>query len=169
VARFTRAEFESLPTERLSEAFFDRVFEEVPWGDENAIQPALETLPAGQRALVAIYVLTGEVNNGGFNQFFFNQRGNFAEEAREGFRLIGAEEHAALMDAAMERVLNEMGALQHYWGEGTLAAFSKSYGQTTLGKLDERFYELPDPYELLDHYIRLHPQEFVEEDDSMRH
>ena len=144
--------------------FFDRVFEEIPWSDPDAIQPSLGLLPAGQRALVAIYVLTGEVNNGGFNQFFFNQQGNFAEEARDGFRLVGSEEHAAVVDAAMERVLNEMGALEHYWGQGTLDAFMKSYGHTTLGALDEQFYALPDAYELLDRYMRLNPREFVEED-----
>lgn len=61
----------------------------------------------------------------------------------------------------MERVLNEIGALRHYWSEGTLEAFSKSYGHTTLGELDERFYALEDPYELLDAYMRTHPEDFV--------
>lgn len=161
MARLARSEFDALPDEKLSDAFYNRVCEQVPWADADAIAGALQALPAGQRALVAIYVLTGEVNNGGFNQFFFNKNGNFAEEALGGFRLIGALGHAEVVEAAMERVLNEIGALRHYWSEGTLEAFSKSYGHTTLGELDERFYALEDPYELLDAYMRTHPEDFV--------
>jgi hypothetical protein len=47
-----------------------------------------------------IYVreLDGEVDNGGFTQYFFNSAGNCANEALEAFRAIG-DEHAAKLVA----------------------------------------------------------------------
>ena len=61
---------------------------------------AVEELSPGQRALYVTWLVEGEVNNGGFNQFYFNSSGQFSGMAVDGFRLFGANKFADLMQRA---------------------------------------------------------------------
>jgi hypothetical protein len=61
--------------------------------------PARITQP--ERGLVAVYWLWGEVNNGGFDQYFFNSSGDDSEAALAGLREMGAPGAAALLERAM--------------------------------------------------------------------
>ena len=82
------------------------------------------------------------MNNGGFNQYYFNTDGKFASEAVNAFEYFGATEHAALMrDANSTRAL-EAAEMAKSKEEGTLEAFSESYEHSELGPLDDRFYNL---------------------------
>lgn len=65
----------------------------------------LATLPSPIRMGYTLVVLDSEVNNGGFYQFFTNSSGQVAHETLEDLRLIGAEEHAVLVETAIR--LNE--------------------------------------------------------------
>ena len=51
---------------------------------------------------VVLYVsnLQGEVNNGGFNQFYFNISGNYAHETHEALVFIGANKTADILKKA---------------------------------------------------------------------
>ena len=62
---------------------------------------AVAALPPGTRAVYTTWLVDLEVNNGGFNQFFFNPYGEFAGLALAGYELLGAEDYAAIMRAAM--------------------------------------------------------------------
>lgn len=55
------------------------------------------------RAELTIYLcqaLEGEVNNGGFSQFFFNSSGDYASETVEALREIGALKTAVILQKA---------------------------------------------------------------------
>jgi hypothetical protein len=55
-----------------------------------------------ERRLVAVYSLWGEVNNGGFDQYFFNSSGDEAGSALAGLKEMGALGSAVLLERAME-------------------------------------------------------------------
>lgn len=55
-----------------------------------------------ERRLVAVYWLWGEVNNGGFDQYFFNSSGDDSEAALAGLKEMGAPGAAALLERAMQ-------------------------------------------------------------------
>ena len=57
----------------------------------------------GLQMLWATQLVDDEVNNGGFNQYFFNRSGQWAMEAIEGFRLIGVVERAEIVKAAVDQ------------------------------------------------------------------
>lgn len=59
------------------------------------------TLSETERRLLAIESLEGQVNNGGFDQYFFNSNGNDAATALTGLKDVGATEATALLDRAM--------------------------------------------------------------------
>jgi hypothetical protein len=105
---------------------------------------AIRELPPGTRAIYTTWLVDTEVNNGGFNQFFFNPSGKFAGLALAGYELLGAEEYAGVMRAAIATFESERETLARYYAAETLEAFSESYRHTSLGEIDQRYYSLGD-------------------------
>jgi hypothetical protein len=89
-------------------------------------------------------MVEAEVNNGGFNQYYFNTDGKFATEAVRAFEYFGASEHAALLREANLARAAEADELAKFKDKGTLEAFSESYEHSQLGPLDDRFYKLSE-------------------------
>jgi hypothetical protein len=57
-------------------------------------------LNSSQKTLVIIGNLEREINNGGFNQFYWNSSGNYANETVESLKKIGAEKLAEIVNKA---------------------------------------------------------------------
>src|SRR5262245_10548228 len=116
----TREILASIPDEELEQALIDhlldiRIAERLK--DDYEI---LAGLSAGFRMLYSTWLLEAEVNNGGFNQFFWNSSGRFAREAVEGWKRIGAEQQAELTEEAIAIEAEERAAQQKYRDAGTL-------------------------------------------------
>ncbi len=58
---------------------------------ERLVARDWHTLSPGERRVVAIAELRTEVNNGGFDQYFFNTGGDHAETALEAAALVGTQ------------------------------------------------------------------------------
>lgn len=102
-----------------------------------------EELSESDRVLVTLWGLEADVNNGGFDQYFFNSSGDQAFYAERALRLIGANRMADIVARAVsffgdagvprDRTLRQE-ALDRVRGEsGSL-----------LDDLDRQFYEYPD-------------------------
>jgi hypothetical protein len=118
-------------------------------------------LPAGIRATYLTWIVEAEVNNGGFNQYYYNSDGRFASEAVAAFEYFGAQEHAALMREANAVRAREAAEMAKFKEKGTLEAFSESYEETKLGPLDDRFYKLTENLsQLRIARIRQSPEQF---------
>lgn len=135
-------------------------------GASDARFERVRRLSPGQRMVWGTLILDGEVNNGGFNQFFFNASGQYAVEAIDGFRLLGADEHAILVEEAIALFFEEVEKLRPFWSPRTLEGFAESYKHTDSGQLDQRYYELPDVTPLRVAYIRRHLAEFASQPDN---
>lgn len=62
----------------------------------------LSKLSYVQRVVLYVSNLLGEVNNGGFNQFYFNTSGNYAHETHEALVFISAHKTADILEQANE-------------------------------------------------------------------
>jgi len=74
-----------------------------PWAEYEQValvDPA--NLSAGHRRLLAIGSLRDEVNNGGFDQYFFSSAGNLAPIALEAAEQAGATELTSIIRQALE-------------------------------------------------------------------
>ena len=60
----------------------------------------LQRLTYSQRVVLYVANITREVNNGGFNQFYFNTSGNYAHETHEALLFIGANKTADILKRA---------------------------------------------------------------------
>ena len=88
--------------------------------------------------------MEGEVNNGGFNQYYWNTDDRYSEDAVDAFEFFSATDHAALMKKANGIRTHEAEIMKQHQKQGTLDAFSESYDDSKLGPCDDEFYALTE-------------------------
>lgn len=151
----------SIPDDMLEQAIVDYVGTKI--GDDWAnMREIVDALPASFRGVYATWWLEAEVNNGGFNQYFWNPYGYWVEDAIFAFERYGAREYADVSRKAVAMFLAESETHKEFRELGTLEAFSESYQHTELGDLDNEFWEIEqDLSELRITYIRANPEKFI--------
>ena len=55
-----------------------------------------------EKTFLYVEILEAEINNGGFDQYFFNSSGNYANETLESLKKIGAFNTAKLVEEAFD-------------------------------------------------------------------
>ncbi|WP_444996089.1 DMP19 family protein [Aliikangiella sp. IMCC44359] len=146
--------------EDLEQAIIDYIYSKI--GDDYDNQyNIVKGLSKGFQAIFTTWWVEAEVNNGGYNQYFWNSTGEFAFEALYGFREIGAPKNALLMEQAIKIAIKEIPKMKKYREKGTLEAFSETYKHTELNDLDDEFFKYPeDLSKLRISYIRSNPELF---------
>ncbi|QNR26010.1 DMP19 family protein [Croceimicrobium hydrocarbonivorans] len=149
---------------KLLQTIFDNIetiFEE----GEQYTKDKISKLTKGQQAIFSIWMLQAEVNNGGFNQFYYNSSGQFSEMAKDGLEYIGAEKLAELVEKA-NKTYSDIKAELDSKDDGTIESFSESYEDNPLNDFDHKFYEL-EKAENLDSlqivFIRENKEEFIKQ------
>ena len=128
------------PDHELIQTVFDNIETNFEVGEQFTIEK-IEKLSLGKQAIFSIWMLQAEVNNGGFNQFYYNSTGQFANMAKDGLELIGALKYAKLVEqsnSTFSTIKDELATNEKNSAEG----FSKSYQGNPLNKLDDQFYIL---------------------------
>lgn len=62
------------------------------------------TLPIKQRVTYTIIVFHGQIENGGFHQYFFNAYGQFGYLTVDSLKLIGSNQRADMLQTALDTV-----------------------------------------------------------------
>lgn len=148
--------------DELEQTIIDNIYEIVGDNYENEFEN-VSKLTKGQQAVFSTWWLEAEVNNGGFNQFYFNSTGKYAAMAEKGFKTIGALKLSELTSLA-NKIFNENKERIEGFDDGTLEGFSESYNENPLNDLAPQFYELYDLEnisELRIKYIRENTSEFT--------
>jgi hypothetical protein len=129
-----------------------------------ALDADLASLTAGQRALLALHWTVAEVCNGGFDQYFVNATADLAPEALAGFRRIGADRTAALLERALAAFPGGPPSRDREARMSALDALDGDERDALFEEFDERFYELMDAelYPRAATYVRAHPEEFIQ-------
>ncbi|NBG67157.1 DMP19 family protein [Acidiluteibacter ferrifornacis] len=70
------------------------------YGDE------MDKLTDEQKLFFYIQCLEREINNGGFNQYFFNSSGDFAHKTVKSLQTIGAKKTAVILQKAIDQFPN---------------------------------------------------------------
>lgn len=115
----------------------------------------LSGLAPKERVFFLVWSLEAEVNNGGFNQFFFNSSGDHATATAEALRAIKATKTSAIIDKAISIFGAEGPSRNRAQRQQQLKLFSEEQ-QERLSELDTNFYAYPDNLsELLSKYMML--------------
>lgn len=152
---------DEIADEDLVQAIFDYVSEVVIGNDWQNQYKKVKSLPIGFQHIFGLWLLEAEVNNGGFNQFFYNSSGEFLDEAKNGCITIGATKTAKIVSRAVETIMAEKEMQLEVRKKGTIEAFSESYKETRLGDCDTEFFKYEDNLqELQVQYIRKNKSDF---------
>ncbi|RKF38506.1 hypothetical protein BCY89_27195 [Sphingobacterium siyangense] len=147
----------------LLEVVYDNLFRKL----SPAYDKEYEIVLSWNKSRQAIYMISrleAEVNNGGYNQFYFNSSGQFAAALPEALKLVGATKFADLTERANSTFEKEKSKITEAQ-DGTVEGFSKSYENNPLNKFDEEFYKLNDVKNLQKiqvDYIRKNKKEFTD-------
>ena len=149
--------------ENLLQVVFDNLSEKQPADDEKEYETVLSWNKSRQ-AIYMIWVWEAEVNNGGYNQFYFNLSGQFYKHLPEALRLVGANKFAELTERANKTFERENDKITKHQ-DGTIEGFRKSYDDNPLNDFDTEFYDLYKTENLQQiqvDYIRKNKKEFTD-------
>lgn len=155
---------DTTPDDQLVQTVFDNLAEKLPQDYSKEYETVL-TFTKAQQAIYVIWCLVAEVDNGGFNQFYFNYSGQFAKLVPDALRLIKANKFADLVTRANETYEREKAIITKDQ-DGTLGGFSKSYNNNPLSGFDDTFYDLEkieDLQQLQINFIRNNKTDFTDE------
>jgi hypothetical protein len=110
---------------------------------ESPLQAHPERLGAAARTLWHVGWFQGEVNNGGFSQFFSNSAGNWAHESRAALRHIGAALCEELLEKALTLFPGGVAPVDRQKRYELLFAFEEREPQL-LEELSQAFYKRVD-------------------------
>jgi len=160
----TQETMDAIPDDDLEGWIFRYIIEERIKDDYEHEDEIVRSLPRGLQYVYATWLLEDEIDNGGFNQYFYNSWSEFQNEALEGFERMGAKEYAGLLSKAIAIHNKEKALHDKVKREGTLESFFDSYAETELTKLDKKFYSCTEDLSRLRiTYIRNHPEDFIGE------
>jgi hypothetical protein len=97
-------------------------------------------LTPDEQLLVVIWGLEADVNNGGFNQYYFNSYGNFARLASPMLRQIGANHMAQIVEEA-NALFGPAGPAQD---QDDRQRALEAMDEESWDPLDHRFWAYPD-------------------------
>ncbi|MEJ5961559.1 DMP19 family protein [Pedobacter immunditicola] len=159
----TEQDIDTASDQRLLHTVHDNLEQKHP----EDYQREYETVMAWNKSRQAIYMiwaLETEVNNGGYNQFYFNSSGQFYKHLPQMLRLIGANKFASLTQKANDVFEHENKKITKHQN-GTIEGFSKSYDDNPLNEFDTAFqhlYQNEDLYQLQIDYIRKNKMDFID-------
>jgi hypothetical protein len=120
-----------------------------------------ESLTPSERAAFALVWLYREVNNGGLEQFFFNDAGKLASEALRGLEMVGAPVTADILRRAMSVFPDSVVPMEQAARRAYLCDVLTLEQGAFLDQLTDEFFKKPEPVEELMHaYMKGHPEEF---------
>jgi hypothetical protein len=132
----TPAILASIPDAEVEQAVVDFVLAKIGEDYEHELE-IVAKLPIGAQALYITWLVDAEVRNGGFDQYYANPSGKFADQAPEAFEFFSAREFAALM-----REANSVRALDAE--KQRIERKSDAEAESRLGPLDKQFYALKE-------------------------
>ncbi len=129
--------------EDLRQGFYKRFVEIVT----NVDSDRFTELEPEARDIYVVGLLEGEVNNGGFSQYFWNTEGQHAAVTVDVLKRVGAKETASLLRRAMKLYGAPPSDDLDEWYDRLERVDSEH--EETLAELDEHFYEGADDLPVL--------------------
>ena len=119
-----------------------------------------DRLTGAERVALCVNALEREINNGGFDQFFFNSSGDHARQTLEALNAIGAPQVASMLSRAIAVFPDSAPSSDRTKRQAQLDALDQAK-RDSLGDVDQEFFAYPEPItELLRVYVESHASEF---------
>lgn len=103
----------------------------------------IEKLNSSQQMFLFVENLEREINNGGFNQFYFNSSGDFSQETINALLVIGAKKTAKIVNKANSEFQNGNVPKDRTERQSELERIEEK-AEDNWNKCDSEFYEYQD-------------------------
>ena len=124
-----------------------------------------ESLTEPERVLFSVWDAVGQIENGGFDQFFYNSSGDFAAEAVTALSSIGAANKAAVVKRAIALFPDSLPPRNRDERIEVLDHISGPGDEDPFDSLNEEFYAIAeDTDRLLEAYVEIHDAEIARVD-----
>lgn len=164
----TVAILDTVNDEELEQVVIDNIFSKFDGliGEEYLAKEVEITsaFSKGRKMMYSTWIVEGEVNNGGFNQLYYNNNWHAAQMAVEGFKTLEAPAYVELMKKANKTYLEIKPHLDSL-NDGSLESFVESYNNDPFAVFDNEFYRLDSSQNLSKlriGYIKNHKEEFID-------
>ncbi|RYY36055.1 MAG: DUF4375 domain-containing protein [Sphingobacteriaceae bacterium] len=159
--KLTEEIINNTPDDELVQVVFDNLCTKIT--DYTKDYETVYSFSEAQQAIYLIWCLEAEVNNGGFNQYYSNPSGQFAELLPDALNYVRAKEFSQLVAKANKVYKDNEEEITKYQ-DGSLEGFSKSYENNPLEEFDDKFYQLGEHENLSSlqvNFIRKNKQYFI--------
>ena len=154
---------DSTADDELLQVVFDNLSEQIPTDYRKEFKFITTKFNSSQQAIFLSWWLEGEVNNGGFNQYYTNSSGQYADIVPNLLAKMNAFKFADLADRANKTYKSHHKTITQEQ-DGSLEGFTKSYEDNPLNDLDTEFYKLYEEENLHQkqiEFIRNYKDDFV--------
>lgn len=161
--KLTEQIIDTTSNDRLLQLIFDNLLERQSTDHKKEYETVMSWNKSRQ-AIYMIWELEGEVNNGGYNQFYYNSTGQFYKHLPNALKLVGANRFADLTQRANVTFEKENPKITQRQ-DGTIEGLSESYENNPLNKFDDEFFNLynkEDLQKIQVDFIRKHKIEFID-------
>jgi len=161
--KLTEQIIDTTSNDRLLQLIFDNLLERQSTDHKKEYETVMSWNKSRQ-AIYMIWELEGEVNNGGYNQFYFNSSGQFYKHLPNALKFVGANRFADLTQRANVTFEKENPKITQRQ-DGTIEGLSESYENNPLNKFDDEFFNLynkEDLQKIQVDFIRKHKIEFID-------
>lgn len=135
---------------------FDRLAEKCQYGDK------IDRLNENERVIYLCFTFEGEINNGGFDQFFYNSAGDYTEETIDSLLKIGATKTAEFLKTATTVFPNNLVPQNREERQALLEEINNDETEKLLNELDNSFYAYEDDLLELEYdYVMQHNDDFI--------
>jgi hypothetical protein len=145
------------------------LWDELPLHPPARLSAFMANLTPGQRGLIALDWCQKEIRNGGIEQLLVNSTGGLIPFAIDGFRLIGGNSYAVILEEVVEQLGPEY-PVTRALRKRALDALSRTQ-RRRIDELDTEFRNLltvpgHDLEKLRGGFVRTHPNEFLRPDGA---
>lgn len=128
--KLTEQIIDTTSNDRLLQLIFDNLLERQSTDHKKEYETVMSWNKSRQ-AIYMIWELEGEVNNGGYNQFYFNSSGQFYKHLPNALKFVGANRFADLTQRANVTFEKENPKITQRQ-DGTIEGFRESYENNPL-------------------------------------
>lgn len=127
--------------------------------EERKDKGGYASLSRPQQLYNAVFILDGEINNGGLDQYFVNSSGDLWRDALEGLKAMGDLKRAGVLEDATAKFGKGGPSTDRRTRQKQLAAIARA-DENALEALDARYYS-EEPIEVIaNRYVLANPEAF---------
>lgn len=150
-----------IPKEALYEVIYSYSVHVAGESYHEEMHRRLATMPDLLRYTFLLDRYEGEIKNGGFSQYYFNQMGYEVFEVQKALEFFGLKKHKKLLDKSLE-LLGQKMDLNNYIEVCSRRDLPLDKISDGLHELDHEFYNVDeDFYEIVSDYIDKHREDLV--------